>query len=304
VATLPDDVAEALEGADTIKVDAVVEEFMNKQPLKILYRDDFTEAVNQFVGKDDKHAVEFFVDDALKHHFRFISAQGDVGDEAKFEAALGASLEKMEQMRMSGQSRLGKGKRYKEKPDGWDSDVQGHWHTRPEAIEDVPPTSPEPATARRRTQPTSGVAFSDEDDNLLGSAPAATKQAPKKAAAPRATKRAAPAKKAPAASKAAPARKAPARGRKKAQPFVDSDEEEDQDDDVVMDDDDDEEPEPPKKPAARATRAAAKPRQTTLNFSQSQRASNRSQPQKVHEISDDDISDDAFETMPSRGNRR
>lgn len=283
-------------------MDAVVQEYLSKQALQVLAATAFTDAVNQFVSKDDKQAVQLFVDDSLKTSVNWIATENPKS-EGDIQALIEKYRDQMERLAVSGQMKQGPRRRYKDKPSGWDSDMDGHWHSRPEAMEILPP-SPEPAASgRRTTQPASGFTFSDdEDDDLFGSAPAASKAPAKKAPAPRATKRAAPAKKAPA--KAAAAKKAPARGRKKAQFFEDSDED-DQDDDVVMDDDEEEEPAPPKK-AVRATRGAAKPpaRQTTLNFSQSQRASNRSQPQTVHEISDDDISDDAFETMPTRSTRR
>jgi double-strand break repair protein MRE11 len=76
-----------------------------------------------------------------------------------------------------------------------------------------------------------------------------------------------------------------------------------EEEDVIMEDD--VEPEPPTKTAARSTRSrgsAARPRQTTLNFSQTQKPKTL---QKPVEISDDEISeDDAFESMPATRTRR
>ncbi|KAK4239242.1 double-strand break repair protein mus-23 [Achaetomium macrosporum] len=309
-ADLPEGVAEALEGVDAVKVDSLVQEFFAQQSLKILPQAPFGDAVNQFVSKDDKHAVEMFVMDSLSTQVKGLLQL----DDDKITDGLDAHIEDfrkvMEKSFVSGQQKQAQRKRrFKEKPEGWDSDLDGHWTAQPGAIEEVP-ASPEPApSGRGRGQPTSGVTFSDEDDELSGDEPAPEKVPAKRAAATtRTTKRAAPGKKAatPAKRAAAP-RKAPARGRKKGNPFQDSDEEEEEED-VIMEDDD-AEPEPPAR-AARSTskpvretraRIAAKTRQTTLNFSQSQKPKAS---QKAIEISDDEISDDdAFETMPATRRR-
>lgn len=200
-------------------------------------------------------------------------------------------------------------RRFKPKPNGWDSDVDGHWHAQPEALEELV-ASPPQATSKSRggARPTSGVVFSDENEDMLEEEPVAAE--PKRAARGARKTAATPAKKAAVAKKAAaPAKKATtrtskaaARGRKRGNPFEDSDEEEE---DVIMEDDDFE----PPPPSTRATRGATKnTRQTTLNFaSQSQKPARATQ--KAIEISDDEISedDDAFETMPAtskRGKRR
>ncbi|KAK3303955.1 Mre11 DNA-binding presumed domain-containing protein [Chaetomium strumarium] len=310
-ADLPEGVAEALEGVDAVKVDSLVQEFFAQQSLKILPQAPFGDAVNQFVSKDDKHAVEMFVMDSLSTQVKGLLQL----DDDKITDGLDAHIEDfrkvMEKSFVSGQQKQAQRKRrFKEKPEGWDSDLDGHWTAQPDAIEEVPP-SPEPApSGRGRGQPTSGVTFSDEDEGLSGEEPAPEKAPVKRATATtRTTKRAAPAKKAAApAKKAVAPRKTPARGRKKANPFQDSDEGEGEEEDVIMEDDD-AEPEPPTR-AGRSTtnpvretraRTAAKGRQTTLNFSQSQ---NPKASQTAIEISDDEISDDdAFETMPATRKR-
>ena len=282
-----------------------MQEFFAQQSLKILPQAPFGDAVNQFVSKDDKHAVEMFLIDSLSTQVKGLLQL----DDEKITEGLDAHIEDfrkvMEKSFVSGQQKQAQRKRrFKEKPDGWDSDLDGHWTAQPQAIEEAPP-SPEP---RRRGQPTSGVTFSDDDDDMLDEEAPTAKAPAKRAPASRATKKAAPAKKAAApAKKAAAPKKAPAssRGRRKVNPFQDSEEEES---DVIMDDDDEEEPAPPPRAAAakptRETRTRnSRTRQTTLNFSQSQKPAKA--PQKAIEMSDDEISeDDAFESMPATRSRR
>jgi double-strand break repair protein MRE11 len=302
---------------DAVKVDTLVQEFFAQQSLKILPQAPFGDAVNQFVSKDDKHAVEMFVIDSLTTQVKGLLQL----DDDKITDGLDAHIEDfrkvMEKSFVSGQQKQAQRKRrFKAKPDGWDSDLDGSWNARPEAIEEVP-ASPEPADSGwGRAQPTSGAGFSDDDEEMLDEPSVQNPPTKRGAAAARTTRKAAPAKKAAApakkpaapAKKAAASKKAPARGRKKANPFQDS-EEEDEEEDVIMDEDDDVEPAPPARaPPTRSTRetrtrGAANTRQTTLNFSQSQKP--RAAAQKAIEVSDDEISeDDAFESMPATRSRR
>jgi double-strand break repair protein MRE11 len=288
-----------------IKVDTLVHEFFAQQSLKILPQAPFGDAVNQFVSKDDKHAVEMFVIDSLTTQVKGLLQLDDDKITEGLDAHIDDFRKVMEKSFVSGQQKQAQRKRrFKEKPDGWDSDLDGHWTAQPQAIEEVA-VSPEPGSRRGRARPASGVTFSDndDDDELLDDEPSVQKAPAKRVAATKPAKKTAPAKRAAAqAKKAAAPKKAPARGRKKANPFQDSDEEEEED--VIMEDDD-AEPEPPARPQpARSTRSrgAASSRQTTLNFSQSQRPKAS---QKAIEISDDEISeDDAFESMPATRSRR
>ncbi|KAK3387884.1 Mre11 DNA-binding presumed domain-containing protein [Podospora didyma] len=304
---LSDHVSEALGSLDAVKVDAIVHDFIGQQSLTCLPREGFGDAVNNFVASDI-HAIELFVKDEVTGRVKDLMKLGDVELED-----IDSRINELRQQREKSKSQKKNGqpqKRFKPKPDGWDSDLNGHWADQDGVIEDVPP-SPEVAPAAKpgRGQPTSGVTFSEEDEDLFDEAPLKP-QPTKRAAAARTTtatttKKAAPVKKAAVpAKKAAAPKKAPARGRRKANPFQDSDdaeEEEEQEDDVIMEDDD--EPElPPVKPA-RTTRGAAKSKQTTLSFSQSQRPAAKSR--KAIEISDDEISeDDAFESAPITRSRR
>jgi double-strand break repair protein MRE11 len=304
--TLLSGMTEALESVDTIKVDTLVQEFFAQQSLKILPQAPFGDAVNQFVSKDDKHAVEMFVIDSLSSQVKGLLQLDDDRITEGLDAHIDDFRKVMEKSFVSGQRKQAqRKKRFKEKPDGWDSDLDGHWTAQPGAIEEVP-ASPEPVNGRGRTRPNPGVTFSDGDEELPDDEPPATKAPAKRVATKttRSTKKTVPAKKAAPTKKTAVPKKAPARGRKKANPFQDSEEEEEEEEeDVIMEDD--VESEPPARAPARSTRnrgAAAKPRQTTINFSQSQKPKTS---QKPVEISDDEISeDDAFESMPATRSRR
>ncbi|KAK4651153.1 meiotic recombination [Podospora pseudocomata] len=307
---LREGVAEALESVDTIKVDTLVQEYFAQQSLKILPQAPFGDAVNQFVNKDDKHAVEMFLLESLSTQVKGLLQLDDEKVTDDLEAQIEEYRKVMEKDFVIGQHKQAQRKRrFKPKPNGWDSDVDGHWHAQPEALEELV-ASPPQATFKSRggARPTSGVVFSDENEDMLEEEPVAAE--PKRAARGARKTAATPAKKAAVAKKAAaPAKKATmrtakaaARGRKRGNPFEDSDEEEE---DVIMEDDGFE----PPPPSTRAIRGATKStRQTTLNFaSQSQKPARATQ--KAIEISDDEISedDDAFETMPAtskRGKRR
>ncbi|KAK4180703.1 putative double-strand break repair protein mus-23 [Triangularia setosa] len=304
---LREGVAEALESVDTIKVDTLVQEYFAQQSLKILPQAPFGDAVNQFVNKDDKHAVEMFLLESLSTQVKGLLQLDDEKVSDDLEAQIEEYRKVMEKDFVIGQHKQAqRRRRFKPKPDSWDSDVDGHWHARPEALEELAASPPQAASkSRGGARPTSGVVFSDEDE-MLEEEPVATEPkrsargTRKTAAVP--TKKAAPAKKAAAPAKKATApKKAPTRGLKKPNPFEDSEGEEE---DIIMEDDDFE----PPPPSTRSTRGAAKStRQTTLNFaSQSQRPIKATQ--KAIEISDDEISedDDAFETMPTnkRAKRR
>ncbi|KAM0445066.1 hypothetical protein ACHAO4_010047 [Trichoderma viride] len=296
--------AEALESleddsADMIKVENLVNQFLSVQSLKVLPQGPFSEAVNQFVAKDDKQAMELFVSEHLSGQVR--QMLGLESDDEDLNNAMETYKQRVEQ-RMATAGSLGRmaqaerKRTLKPKPDGWDSDFDGSWENEPGAwaYEDDTPSNLEASGSSRKPQPKDDEMLDLDDDE-----PPAAK--PKRARATKAT----PAKKA-AAAKKPPAR----RGRK---PFEDSEEEEPPEEDVVMDSDEAEEP--PAKPA-RATRrgqntksiaaaskpaaakktrgaAAAKTRQTKLSFSQG------ATQDKAVEISDDEISDDdAFEPAP------
>ena len=336
-ATNPTEALEAFgDGSDMIKVDSIVSEFLSAQSLKVLPQGPFGDAVNQFVSKDDKHAMELFVSEHLSGQVQ--QMLGLESDDEDFSSAMEIYRARIEQQMASGAAarnavRGAERKRVlRPKPDTWDSDFDGRWEDEPDAwvYEDVTQDSMAPTTqnaSRQSRGKTQKRSVEDEDDDMLED----TQPPPAKttgrggrttAAASRATK-AAP-KKAAAATKKPPAR---GKGRKAAVPSEDEEEE-----DVVMESDEEEAPPPPKpatkakttrQPAKKAAAAAApktstraasgssRTRQTQLDFSQprtTRGAAAGSSQKKALEISDDEISDedDAFEPAPvaSRTRRR
>lgn len=283
-ADLPEEEALASLGLDTVKVEKLVREFLTAQSLTILPQNSFGDAVSQFVDKDDKHAMEAFVDGSLSKQVDSLVNLDHV-DEDNLQDAINESKSRLEELFASGKYKLQKSKR-KPKPAGWDSEMEGPWDDQLQAID------------------RSGG--EDEEDSDATPAP---KPAPKgrgKAAAP---KKAAPVKKA-----------APAKNSRSKKTVVEEDSEEEEEDIVMIDSDKDESQSqlfvtqeapptrgskkaaPAKKTAPPAKRAPARTvaKQSQLNFSQpaTQARGKASKAQEmVEDISDDD--DDAFEPAPA-----
>ncbi|KAI0843307.1 DNA repair exonuclease [Hypoxylon sp. FL0890] len=293
-AELPEELLANLQEAEDIQVDKLVEGFLSAQAqsLKILPQAPFGDAVNQFVIKNDKHAMEAFVSESLSEQVKQMMGLEDNDED------LGSIMERVKE-RLEKQFAAGhmktKRRKYKPKPDDWDSDMDGHWEDQPEAIDDTPDADEaqlKTAQPKGRGRKAAQVVDEDEDMEDVEEEPA-----PK----PRGRGRAAAAK-----PKAAPA-KAPARGRGRKATVFEQDSDEEEEEDVVMDDDDYDPPAPPpKRTTTRATTTRAAPaatkappkKQSKLNFS-SQKATQ----QEPLEISDDEISDD-FESVPDTRSRR
>lgn len=256
------------------------------------------------MSKDDKHAMEQFVTDSLAGQVKDLLALDD-DEDGDLDSHMERYRAKLEAQFVAGQLRQAQKRRFKPKPDFWDSDLDGHWEDQPEAIDNEPEeqvAAPAKGRPRGRAAAKKTVLEDDEDDVVMDDVEEEpVRKAPAKRGAAARTAKAAPAKKAPAAAKKAPARG----GRKKPNnPFLDD---EDDDEDMFVDQDEEPEPAPtraaPKRahPARASTRST---RQTTLDFSQSQRPASKAS-QKALEISDDEISeDDAFESMPAPRARR
>ncbi|KAI1388254.1 DNA repair exonuclease [Hypoxylon trugodes] len=325
---LSEELIVTLDETDGIQVNKLVKDNLSSlpQPPKILPQATFTDAITQFVEKEDKYAMDSCVNEALAEQLKQILALED--HNVDIESAMEKIKEKLDQNFAAGNLRLLKRRAYKPKPDAWDSDLDGHWEDQPEAIDEVAIVS---ATKSQTTQSTTArgrgrkaapvVEDQDEDmDDVFEEPPAPKPKGRGRAAA--AKPKATPAK--------APAKKAPAKGRGRKAPFLDDDDDDEEEEDVVMDDDDFDPPAPPPKrtttratttraaaastrsqssratPAsaksttvASKTKAAPKTRQTQLSFSQKAPASQ----QEPLEISDDEISDD-FESVPVGRGRR
>ena len=281
---------------DSIKVDKLVREYLQAQKLLILPQNSFGDAVNQFVDKDDKHAMEMFVTESLEYQTKHLLSIDD-GDEEDMSTAMDNIKAQLEEAFAAGRFKIKKAK-LRPKPDEWDSDEHGEWARQPGAYVQLEDAGDEEAS---------------EEDATPAAKPSKGRgkaTAPKKTTA--ATKRAAPAKS--------------GRGKKK----VVEEESEDEDEDVVMLDNDEDEDglfvkaptstratkkAPIRKAASPAKRSTARAaptksaRQSTLTFSQPNTQANgrtNGRGKKVQEISDDDISDDddAFEPMSTAKSTR
>jgi len=260
---------------DTVKVEKLVREFLTAQKLSFLPQTLFGDAVSQYVDKDDKHAMEQFIESNLKDGVKQFIKEAEEGDD-DIEAMMEKRKTHLEQLFEAGHIKRST-KAMKPRPDHWDSDMDGHWADNAASI-----------------LRSDGEQEDDDDDEEDGTpapkAKASTRGRGKAAASTRGGKKTAP-------SKAAAAKKTTtARGKKKA--VEESEEEEEEEEDVVMlDDDDDEEEEDvaprrktaskttakapakvaPKKAPARgavASRSAAA-KQTQLNFGSQSQASQR-----------------------------
>ena len=258
---------------DSARVEKIIREFLTAQSLTILPQNAFSDAVGQFVDKDDRSAIGNFVETSLERQVKDLLDM-DHADEENLEDGMSEIKSNLEQLFNSGQVKIVK---RKPQPEDWDSDLQGKWEDDPLA-----------------------VIHSDEDvAEELDEAPTNAKPAAKDRG-----KAVATAKDAVPAKKAAPAKN----GRRKK--TIDESEE---DEDVVMVDSDEEEsqslfvkPAPktrgnkkaaPAKAAKPTLARAPAPKQSQLQFSESRPRAAKSK--KPLRISDDDISDDddAFEPM-------
>lgn len=283
-------------GMDTVEVKRLVDEYLEAQSLKILPQAPFGDAVREFVQKDDKHAMERFIQQSLSSQVKNMLSLD--GDEEDLDSAMEKYKSQLEKRFKAGELKSSiRRKETQPKPDNWDSDLEGHWEDQPGVVQWEPESVEQlqaPAKVGRGRKTTSP---DDEDQEMED---VEEEPVPKPRGRGKAAVKAAPAKApAKATAKAPPkpaAKKPPAKGRgRKAAVF----EEDDSDDDIAIDPKD-ASPEPPARRAAatrsqparsqpsRTAASASKPKQSKLNFSQ--KAS------QAMEISDDEISDDPFET--------
>ncbi|OJD17093.1 DNA repair protein (mre11) [Emergomyces pasteurianus Ep9510] len=143
----PDEAAIShLSSLDTVKVEKLVREFLSAQSLTILPQNSFGDAVSQFVDKDDKHAMEMFVNESLESQIKHLLAldqeqdedEMDYGDgegRSVIQAAMDKYRAQLEDMFAKGSQRRTRGQRkFKPKPDGWDSEFDGPWEDQPGAF--------------------------------------------------------------------------------------------------------------------------------------------------------------------------
>lgn len=327
---LPEESVLAQLSLDNVKVEKLVREFLTAQSLTILPQNSFGDAVSQFVDKDDKHAMEMFVNESLANQIKHLM-DVDEADEDELTNAMDQYKSKLEELFAAGHLKKAKKAKLKPRPENWDSDLDGEWGDQPGAL----------------IHSDNEAADGDDDATSLRSTTPAPRGGRGRAAASTRTKQTTAAKKAPAGKKAAPTPARGGRGKKKVvedeseeeEPIQDDDNDE-EDHDVVMVSDSDKDDDnslfvkqtPPKRtsatakkavaaknpatasPAKRAPAAAAgrtSARQSRLNFSQPQASQSqvngngnvKGRGKKAHdEVSDDDDDDDdddAFEPAPA-----
>ncbi|KAF8244337.1 DNA repair exonuclease [Wilcoxina mikolae CBS 423.85] len=286
---------------ENIKVENLVKEFMDKATLEILPSNGLGDAVGQFVDKDDRHAVETFVEESLRAYINKMKEFEELNDE-KIAEVVAEHKSYLEDMFEKGLVKTKtRNKKIKDKPDNWDSDIDGTWADQPAA--QIHDADEDPASN------------DDDEASDTNNTPRPTTTRGRGRGRARGARATTTTRK-PAAPKKTPA--APARGRKKVVEESDEDE---------MDVDVDDEPRPP--PPSRSTRKAPvrKPapalrggRQTQLAFAPSQRESQESNalfhrnvvtiPSDDEDIEEDE-SDGSDEFVPlgsqnvnSRGGRR
>ncbi|KAF3000298.1 meiotic recombination [Curvularia kusanoi] len=314
-AEIPDEQIMAEITLNTVRVDKLVKEYLTAQSLTILPQNSFGDAVSQFVEKDDKHAMEQFVNESLKNQLKHLMEANEV-DESEIANEMEQYRSQLEDLFASGQLKKTRKSKTKPKPTTWDSEEDGPWNDQPGAL------------IRSDNE-------AEKEDDDFGTV---SKRKPAARGRGKATGTSRQATTTTTTRKAAPAAKG-SRGKKK---IVEEEEDEDEDGDAIMISDDDEESaedlfvkpskkaipkkaapapraparakSPPKRaPAPARTRAPTSSKQTTLNFSQP--PTQRSQPargtasrgRKAAEPSEDEISDDddAFEPAPAtRTSRR
>lgn len=288
---MPDEVAARDADENGVSIGKLVQDFLEAQSLKILPQAPFSEAVHNFVKNDDKHAVEALVSESLDGQLKQMLRldTGDDEEEPDIESAMERYRARQEEQFAAGQFKTAQKRILKERPEDWDSDMDGHWEDQEGVVafesvasapqqpgrsngsgaraaqKSAPARSSRAAPARRRMVDDDG---DDDDDFLMVDARETTEPSPPpKKAAPRgrAAKGTAEPKTTTGAAKtkAAPTKKPPARSARSRRPFL-LDDDDDDEEDVFMEDAEDFEesaaPPPPPPPAARTTRRTTAPK--------------------------------------------
>ncbi|KAI9844974.1 MAG: meiotic recombination [Sclerophora amabilis] len=295
---------------DNVKVERLVREFLTAQSLTILPQNSFGDAVGQFVDKDDKHAMEMFVNESLASQIKHLMGV-DEPDDDELTGAMEQYRSKLEELFAAGVLKRTKKARLKPRPANWDSDLDGEWGDQPGALIH------------------SDHDDHDDDGNIRAPRPSKTSARGRGSKSTAGTTRQSALTKTVAKNSGKPAR-----GKKKAVSEEESNEDDDAEDIVMLDDDDEvEDEEPPPNPtrrggkpappvakpqrakAAAATPASKRPpvraaavtseRQSRLNFSQPASQPTTGTARKSIQLSDDEISSDddddddaAFEPPP------
>lgn len=128
------------EASESVKVAELVAKFLSSQSLTILPQNYFEDAVNQYIDKDDKHAMDMFVNESLSKQIRNLIKLGegeDNGgdDDDELKEKFDKYKSEMEEMFKKGQLKRGSGKaKFRPKPADWDDDFDGVWEDQPAAL--------------------------------------------------------------------------------------------------------------------------------------------------------------------------
>ncbi len=83
-----------------MKVEKLVREFLTAQSLTILPQNSFGDAVSQYVDKDDKHAMEMFVNESLANQIKHLMDAD--ADEDELQNAMDLHKSKLEELFAAG----------------------------------------------------------------------------------------------------------------------------------------------------------------------------------------------------------
>lgn len=131
------------EMAETVKVSKLVSEFLNAQSLTILPQNYFGDAVTQYIEKDDKHAMDLFIDESLGKQIQHLVGLGQGEDDDDDEDGIIDMIEEFKTHKASMEAafangelkmRAGGKRKYKPKPDNWDTDEDGEWEDQAAAL--------------------------------------------------------------------------------------------------------------------------------------------------------------------------
>jgi double-strand break repair protein MRE11 len=99
---LPNSETLAAATSGDVKVENLVKEFLKAQTLTILPQNSFGEAVGQYVDKDDRHAMEAFVESSLKTQMKHLLGANEV-DEDEILTEMNQYKSQLEDLFASGQ---------------------------------------------------------------------------------------------------------------------------------------------------------------------------------------------------------
>ncbi|KAK5001434.1 meiotic recombination, partial [Cryomyces antarcticus] len=130
---LPEESIMAQLSLDSVKVEKFVREFLTAQSLTILPQNSFGDAVSQYVDKDDKHAMEMFVNDSLSVQIKHLM-EADGVEENEIADAMNQYKSNLERLFAQGLLKKTRKGKLKPKPANWDSDLDGDWADQPGAF--------------------------------------------------------------------------------------------------------------------------------------------------------------------------